>query len=93
MSSVVNNFYLDAFEWRRWEDIGNNSHDTYSELVSYQSQFSRHTIPTEICIHGKYRKVRYVYSKYLDKVEKAKFIACSEDDPEGKLPPAFVKCF
>lgn len=83
--NVVNNFFLDAFEWQKW--------DGYSELTSYHAQFARSNIPGEILIHGKYRAVRYLYDDYLLQTQLAKFVPCSDDDPEQKLPPAFVKCY
>jgi hypothetical protein len=86
---TINNFFLDAFEWRRWDDYKGGP---YSELRSYQNHFSKRAIPGEIFIHGKYRKVRYVYTEYLYGIALAKYIACLEDDPDRKLPEVFIKC-
>ena len=87
------NFLLDAFEWRRWIGVAGLPKDDHSELISFQAHISRIDIPTEIYIYGKYRKVRYVFTKYLDAIHLAKYVAAVSDDPEGKLPAAFIKCY
>jgi hypothetical protein len=85
----VTNFSLDAFEWWRGDDYKGGP---YSELRSHHNHFSTRAIPGEIVIHGKYRKVRYVYTDYIHDMALAKYVPCFEDDPDRKLPDAFIKC-